>query len=385
MTVDQANDQLTYPGSDQYSAAECAAPGTRPLDLGGEPIVRADDTAYILFEVTDLDRQRAFLEDFGLHLAQQTGDALYFRGAGDAPYCYVARRAARARFLGAGFTVSSPDALEKLSAETGCPIEAVDGPGGGRRVRLVDPDGFIVDVVCGRDGVAPLETRRDLLPVNTPDHKARVNRGQRPPLEPAAVERFGHYVLMVTDFQRSFAWYRRHLGILPTDVLCADDGLPLLAFNRLDRGERPADHHTVVLMQGFEANCMHSAYETLDMDAIGQGQQYLKMKGWDHFWGIGRHILGSQIFDYWLDPHGQEVEHYADGDVFDCHHPTRYHLMDRGGLWAWGADLPPAMKPGSNPRQLLKIAGALIRRRVDGKTLGAIKRAMDRPPRPWLG
>jgi catechol 2,3-dioxygenase-like lactoylglutathione lyase family enzyme len=378
------NDQIAYPGSDQYSDAERSAPGVQRLDLGGEPLLRADDTAYILFEVPDLERQQEFLEDFGLRLVERTGDVCYFRGFGAAPYCYVARRAARPAFLGAGFTVTSPGSLEKLAAETGRPIEAVDGPGGGRRVRLTDPDGFIVDLVHGRDDVAPLDTRREPLPVNTPDRKVRVNRGQRPGLEPAAVERFGHYVLMVPDFRRSFAWYRRHLGILPTDVLCADDGRPLLAFNRLDRGDLPADHHTVVLMQGFEAAYMHSAYETLDIDAIGQGQQYLRMKGWDHFWGIGRHILGSQIFDYWLDPFGHEVEHYADGDVFDRDHPAGYHLMDRGGLWAWGADLPPGMNPGKNPKQLLKIAGALLRRRIDGGTLGAIKRAMDRPPRPWL-
>ncbi len=382
--MQNTNDEITYPGSDQYSDAELSAAGAHRLDLGGEPIVRVDDTAYILFEVPDLQRQQGFLEDFGLRLAEQSGDALYFRGFGTAPYCYVARKAARPAFLGAGFTVSTAEALEQLAAGTGRPIEAVDGPGGGRRVRLTDPDGFIVDVVHGRASAAPLAARREPLPVNTPDQKARVNRGQRPPLEPAAVHRFGHYVLMVTDFQRSFAWYRRHLGILPTDVLCADDGRPLLAFNRLDRGDHPADHHTVVLMQGFESAYMHSAYETLDVDAIGQGQQYLKLKGWNHFWGIGRHILGSQVFDYWLDPCGHEVEHYADGDVFDSRHPTGYHLMDRGGLWAWGADLPPSLKPGKNPRDLLKIAGALIRRRIDGKTLGAIKRALDRPPRPWL-
>ncbi len=274
--------------------------------------------------------------------------------------------------------------MEKLAIESGSPIESIDGPGGGKRVRLRDPDGFIVDVVHGRESLEPLATRRDVLLVNTPDEKARVNQPQRPALQPAAIERFGHYVLSVSDFKASWQWYRRHLDLIPSDVLCTDDGTPALTFTRLDRGDQPADHHTVVLAQGLEPAYMHSAFETLDLDSVGQGQQFLKAAGWQHFWGIGRHILGSQIFDYWLDPSGFEVEHYADGDVFNKAHPTHYHLLDRGGLWAWGNDVPDAMRPKATLRELVKIVKAVWNKRVDKKMMGAMKRAMDRSPRPWL-
>lgn len=374
-------DQIVYPGSEQYSAEELAAPGSKPLDLRGQPLARAIDTAYILFEVPDLDRQEAFLSDFGLVTAEQSSNCLYMRGYGAAPYIYAARKGTRARFLGAGFLLDSAEDLARVAQASGLPVEDVDGPGGGQRVRLTDPDGFLVDLVHGRTCVERLDTRREVLPVNLPDRKNRVNRGQRPPLQPSAVERFGHYVLMVTDFQRSWRWYRKHLGLLPTDVLCTGDGTPALAFTRLDRGEAPADHHTVVLMGGPEARYMHSAYETLDQDAIGQGQQYLKWKGWKHFWGMGRHVLGSQIFDYWLDPWDQEVEHYADGDVFDNSYPTHYHLFDRGGLWAWGNDFPPGgtPRPGFKALVTLLFGGAEKRRMLLG-----MKRALARPPRPWL-
>ncbi len=374
-------DQIVYPGSDQYSADAMSAPGSVPLSLHGEPLVRALNTAYIIFEVPDLDLQKAFLQDFGLLEAQRSDDALYMRGYGTDPYIYVARRSDKSAFVGAGFTVASEQELLEVAQQTGNAVQPVDGPGGGQRVRLTDPDGFIVDLVYGRQELDPLETRREPLPVNLPQHKNRINRGQRTPLQPSAVERFGHYVLMVSDFQASWEWYRRHLGLLPTDVLCAESGTPLLAFSRLDKGDTPADHHTVVLASGPAAGYMHSAFETLDQDAIGQGQQYLKLKGWKHFWGMGRHILGSQIFDYWLDPHGHEVEHYADGDVFDASHPTQYHLLDRGGLWAWGEDVPHAMKPGLDLKTLLALLfGGAAKR----KTLMEMKRAMDRAPRPWL-
>ncbi len=374
-------DNIVYPGSDQYTQEELRAPGTIPVSLGDEPLVRAIDTAYIRFAVPDLPRQRAFLEDFGLQVAQEAADTLYLRGYGEAPYIYVAQRADKARFLGTGFIVAQEEDLHRVAAATGAGVEDVDGPGGGRRVRLVDPDGFEVDLVWGREAVERLPTRRERLPSNLPHDKPRVNRGQRPPLEASAVERFGHYVLMVSDFDTSWQWYRRHLGLLPSDVQCTGSGRPVLAFCRLDRGDAPADHHTVVLAQGPSATYMHSAYETLDLDAIGQGQQFLKQRGWQHFWGIGRHILGSQIFDYWLDPHGFEVEHYADGDVFDNTWQTQYHLMDRGGLWAWGDDVPAAMAVKPSPRDVLRLlfGGAEWRNRIL-----EIKKAMDRAPRPWL-
>jgi catechol 2,3-dioxygenase-like lactoylglutathione lyase family enzyme len=374
-------DKVVYPGSDQYTAQELAVPGTIPVDLHGEPLVRAVDTAYILFEVPDLPQQKAFLQDFGMVEALDDGDSLYLRGHGTAPYIYAAFRGDKARFLGAGFIVEHEEDLQRVAAETGTAVEAVDGPGGGRRVRLCDPDGFFVDLVWGRDVVAPLATRRESLAVNLPEKKSRVNCALRPPLEPSAIERFGHYVIMVSDFDISWRWYRKHLGLLPTDVQCTGSGRPVLAFCRLDRGNLPADHHTVVLAGGPGAKYLHSAYETLDLDSIGQGQQVLWQGGWKHFWGIGRHILGSQIFDYWLDPHGFEVEHYADGDVFDSSWPAHYHLLDRGGLWAWGEDVPAAMSPRLRPADILKLVfgGAVWRHRML-----EMKQAMARAPRPWL-
>lgn len=374
-------DEIQYPGSEQYSDQERAAPGKLPIEFSEEPLIRATNTAYIMFQLTDLQKQKAFLEDFGMIEVDHPGDRLYVRGYNTDPYIYEAVSGQRSRFLGAGFMVGKEEDLLKVSAETGRPIEEIQGPGGGKRVRLKDPDGFLVDLVFGRSLVEPLETRRDALPTNLPNQKNRINQGQREPLAPSPIERFGHYVLMVSDFAVSWQWYRKHLGIIPTDVLCTASGTPVLAFNRLDKGDEPADHHSVVLSAGMEPAYMHSAYETCDQDSIGQGQQFLKMRKWKHFWGIGRHILGSQIFDYWLDPHGFEVEHYADGDVFDSNYPTQYHLFDRGGLWAWGNDVPDAMRLKPSLKTLVAlVTGGKEKRGV----LLEMKKAMDRVPRPWL-
>ena len=56
---------------------------------------------------------------------------------------------------------------------------------------------------------------------------------------------------------------------------------------------------------------MHSAYQVGDLDALAAGGEYLRERGYHRSWGIGRHIQGSQIFDYWRDPDGFLVEHFS--------------------------------------------------------------------------
>ena len=63
---------------------------------------------------------------------------------------------------------------------------------------------------------------------------------------------------------------------------------------------------------------LHSAYQVTDLDEVAAAGEYLRERGYRHAWGIGRHIQGSQIFDYWRDPDRLMFEHYTDGDVFDC-------------------------------------------------------------------
>jgi len=55
-------------------------------------------------------------------------------------------------------------------------------------------------------------------------------------------------------------------------------------------------------------------YEIANFDTQLIWYEGLARKGWKGVWGVGRRILGSQIFDYWADSSGFKIEHYADGD-----------------------------------------------------------------------
>jgi hypothetical protein len=112
-------------------------------------------------------------------------------------------------------------------------------------------------------------------------------------------------------------WYKARFGFITSDEIEMAPGMALGAFMRCDRGDTPTDHHTLFLLQspngpGFN----HAAFEVAGFDDLMRGHTHLKRSKRQAAWGVGRHILGSQIFDYWKDPWGHEVEHWTDGDVF---------------------------------------------------------------------
>jgi hypothetical protein len=86
---------------------------------------------------------------------------------------------------------------------------------------------------------------------------------------------------------------------------------------------------------------VHSAYQVADLDAVAAGGEFLKDRGYKRAWGIGRHIQGSQIFDYWRDPDSVMVEHFADGDMFDSTVQAGWAPMTASGLAQWG---PPVTR-----------------------------------------
>jgi len=349
-----------------------------------EPIVCADALLNVTFERKDRAAMLRFAEDFGLIRREEKGETVYLRGHGRSPFLVAIQSSTRDQFAGMSFLAKTAKDLERLSQTTGAPIESLDTPGGGRRVQLKDPWGLSVSLVYGISWEEPLDCAHTAFPINTPLKKARINRPIRTALRPSPLFKLGHVVLQRPNFAGATAWYQRHFGFLPSDVQCLPDGQPALGFFRLNRGTKPADHHTLAILGGPGANLMHVSFETLDLDAVGQGNQFLQAKGWTHFWGIGRHVLGSQVFDYWKDPAGDEWEHYADGDVMNAEYPTGYSALTRGGLWAWGDDLPDSLRPDLPLEQIEQIHAAGGFGQIDLEDVRGLMQALSIRPRPWM-
>ncbi|MUM36176.1 VOC family protein, partial [Mycolicibacterium sp. CBMA 361] len=129
----------------------------------------------------------------------------------------------------------------------------------------------------------------------------RINVTQRPPRVPTTVQRLGHVVVQTTKYRAALDWYLDTLGMIVSDFLFYPgqrDRGPTMSFIRCDRGTVPTDHHTLALALGPANRYVHSAFQVSDLDALAAGGEYLKDHGYQHSWGIGRHIQGSQIFDY---------------------------------------------------------------------------------------
>lgn len=222
-------------------------------------------------------------------------------------------------------------------------VADADLPGGGHVVTLLDPDGHRVDVVAGQTAAPPLPPGAS-VPWNRAAARDRVRATKRIAPGAADVVRLGHVVLNVSDFRASERWYKDRFGFITSDEIQVAPEFAIGAFMRCDRGDTPTDHHTLFLMQGPKGpGFNHAAYEVADLDDLMRGHQRLKEAGREAEWGVGRHILGSQVFDYWRDPWGHTLEHWTDGDLFTAADGSNIsNLQDLLGV-QWGPQMPPTM------------------------------------------
>ena len=305
-------------------------------------VIKVEDLAYVRFGAPDLDSMEAFLADFGLERTLRTESSLYARAAGADPFVH-ATHLGEAGFAGLGLRAGSTAELEALAKFAGAEVERNAEPGGGTIVRLKDPDGFAVEVVAER--ACPGRVK---APEREPTNDARVrirrNAVKRVAAGASHVQRLGHCVLNVSDFRTSERWYKERFGFITSDEI-AVDGMPdsVGAFMRCDRGELPTDHHSLFLVGAGTPKFNHAAFEVADLDDLMAGHDHLTTRGRHHEWGIGRHILGSQIFDYWRDPWGHTLEHWTDGDLLNAAWGSRKVDLSELVGTQWGPETPPTM------------------------------------------
>lgn len=336
--------------------------GARPGEHPGRsrnPVIKVDDLAWLEFEKPDLARAEAFAHAFGFTTMLRTSDELQLRGT-DAP-CVIVRRGTRTRFRGMAFRAQDTADLTRLGDAVGGRIQPLPESLGGLSVELCDPSGIPVRVVTGIHRFDALPTPAPLT-LNFGDRPRRINAAQRPRRVPASVQRLGHVVLQSTTYLRSLNWYLDNLGMIVSDFLFFPgqrDRGPTMSFIRCDRGMTPTDHHSLAIALGPSDRYVHSAYQVCDLDTLAAGGEYLRNEGYQRSWGIGRHIQGSQIFDYWRDPDGFLVEHFTDGDLFDSTVQPGWAPFTASGLAQWG---PPASRDflGTNVKSLPHEASSMV-------------------------
>jgi catechol 2,3-dioxygenase-like lactoylglutathione lyase family enzyme len=305
-------------------------------------MIKVKDIAYARFGAPDLDVMERFLVDFGLVVTLRNDDVLCARGTDTSPYVHVTERG-DAGFRGVAFEAASPEDLRAAAKLDGASaVEKIEAPGAGQRVRFTDPDGYAIEVVHGREQLPALPVR-GAAPLNRGSDRPRRGELQRVPRGPACVKRVGHVGLHVSDFRRSAAWYQSRFGFVASDeIYLGDEDNVVAAFLRCDRGDVYTDHHTLVCVGGPDGkvDLDHVAFEVEDFDAVMAGHDHLKGAGYEHRMGVGRHILGSQVYDYWRDPWGHVLEHFTDGDLLNDRHETTLHDPSAALGTQWGTITP---------------------------------------------
>ncbi|WP_321854137.1 VOC family protein [Paraburkholderia tropica] len=120
-----------------------------------------------------------------------------------------------------------------------------------------------------------------------------------------------HVVYFVPDSAKAAAFYSERLGFRITDE-----------FEGVGPFMQPAgtlDHHTLFLIQTppFMKGCEHFTFHMSGPTAVMQAGTRFVEKGYQSFWGPGRHRFGSNWFWYFNSPLGCHVEYDADMDIHD--------------------------------------------------------------------
>lgn len=300
---------------------------------------------YVRYEAPDLDLMERFLTDFGLIRSVRTKTALYMRGTGSEHHIHVTEWGENARAVGVGLRLDDREDLERIAAQAGAGVESSNEPGGGMRAVLTDPNGIRVDLLWGQAALEPLPVRQPLI-FNDSKNAHRLGSLQRPVRGPSHVARIEHAVLEGPEFSAAVDFYCELLGMQVSDRMYVEDPADsVVAFLHCNTGAAYTDHHTIALAKGGTSGLHHSAFVTLDWDDLMLGHYHLKSRGHTHDWGVGRHIVGSEVFDYWRDPFGNQLEHCIDGDmVNDQHQPSNIALVDET-LSIWSPPPNPAQAP----------------------------------------
>lgn len=307
--------------------------------------IKVTDIAYARMGAPDLDVMERFLTDFGLIRTERTANRVYMRGADPAHHIYVVEKS-DPKLIGFAFYARDEDDLLRAADLPGASaVEAIDEPGGGRRVRLKEPNGYQIEVVHGIEPVTPIALQPQ--PINTATEPLK-RKGVlcRLPEGHSRVKRIGHGVIGTDSMQKTTRWFRETLGLICSDdVYAGQEDNIIASFNRCDQGDSFVDHHTLACVNfGGQVGLHHISFEVSDIDAVMSHHYYLKsLDRYEHRWGVGRHLAGSQVFDYWADPWGRVHERWADSDRLNAKSGSSLGPPERALISQWGEELPEAM------------------------------------------
>lgn len=274
----------------------------------------------LIFGVDDVDACKQFALDYGLTQASEhrfvaldgTGIEIYSKDDSSLPAPLETGSSIRKTIYGVADTATVDAIYDELSKDR--EVKRLDDGS----IEAVDDMGFVLgfQVTMRKPLDMPAEKiNAPGAPAQRPANEIGVSKDFPP--EPRTLS---HVVYFVPDYKKAEAFYAERLGFITTD-----------RFSHVGPFMRPAgttDHHTLFFlntpphMKGIEHFTFHMSGPT----AVVQAGNRMVEKGYQSFWGPGRHIFGSNWFWYFKSPFGCNMEFDADMDLHDDNWDAREAL-----------------------------------------------------------
>jgi hypothetical protein len=276
----------------------------------------------ITIGVPDVEGVAVFYRDFGL---DELAPGRFATAHGGEQLRLVA--SPRRRLVEVGIGVDDEDDLGRIEARLR--RLGVESARTARGLETRDPAAGVGIVVA----VAPriVQAPEACAPYNGPGRRDRA--GRAPGLEGAPVRprKLGHVVYGSPDFAASQRLWVEGVGFKVSDEIRG-----LAAFLRCS-----TDHHNLAFGKSSHRGFHHASYEVGSFDEVGMGGMWMRERGWQPAWGLGRHAIGSNVFYYIRDPWGSYAEYFHDIDYIpeDAAWEPR-DWEEKYALYCWGPDVP---------------------------------------------
>jgi 2,3-dihydroxy-p-cumate/2,3-dihydroxybenzoate 3,4-dioxygenase len=278
---------------------------------------------YVALNVSDVTKSRDFYEkQVGLQRSGELEDGTAFLRCSEDHHTIALYRGDRPGLKRAGFEMKSEHALDQLGsrlAGQGIAVHEVPaaerkGLGLGRTFRISEPS----------TGA-------------TYEFYANMRQWGGQPFTPtvARIQRIGHFVLKVADFDAACRFHTEVLGFRVSDMI---DGT--ICFMRCHPNPY---HHGVGLGRASEDQLHHVNFMVTEVDDIGRGISRFNKAQVPIVNGPGRHPPSGSMFLYYLDPDGITIEYSFGMEEFPAEGARKPRIMEpiRASIDYWDSFLDP--------------------------------------------
>jgi catechol 2,3-dioxygenase len=254
---------------------------------------------HFTIQVPDLAEAERFYSAFGLRVIQIQGELHLSTECSNHVYGVV-RAGDKKKLISVTFGAFAADmpAFEAQLTEQG--VSFSKGEGGA--LQFSDPVGMQCEIIAAEKSMPNEKADHDPVPYVVGE-RGTLGKSTAPKVHP---RRLAHVLFFTPDIEKSVGFFQSALGLNISDFPGP------VAFLH---GRHGSDHHLVAFAMSDAVGYHHSSWDVGAFDDLGRGMMQMEREGFgERSWGVGRHTLGSNYFQYIRDPWNSFVEYSFDID-----------------------------------------------------------------------